>query len=108
MRRQSLNRLSLWAASIAILVCVLVFQLKHQVMAVERELGCVNREILDTTDAIRVLKAEWSHLNQPDRLKKLNMAHLRLKPVQVIQMASLESLSLDREGSPKTTMLASL
>jgi hypothetical protein len=43
-------------------------------------------------DAIAVLKAEWQHLNRPDRLQAVVDRHLDLKPMEIHQLARLSDL----------------
>jgi hypothetical protein len=50
--------------------------------------GKVQRE----RDAIAVLRAEWAHLNRPDRLQATVESHLDLKPMSVQQLARLADL----------------
>jgi hypothetical protein len=50
--------------------------------------GKVQRE----RDAIAVLRAEWAHLNRPDRLQAAVESHLDLKPMSVQQLARLADL----------------
>jgi hypothetical protein len=43
-------------------------------------------------DAIAVLKAEWAHLNRPDRLQAAVEKHLDLQPLAIHQLARLKDL----------------
>ena len=67
--------LILWAA----LPCLLGFGIlvmKNQVQTLERQLVSINRDIQEDIKTIHVLKAEWSHLNSPARLRKLALKHI--------------------------------
>ncbi|MNC96330.1 hypothetical protein D3C83_136780 [compost metagenome] len=46
-----------------------------------------------SAQAIEVLRAEWSYLNQPERLRRLGAAKLDLAPVSIRQMASMDRLA---------------
>jgi len=70
-----------------------VYNLKGQVEEREKELSKVQRAIDDEREAIEVLRAEWSYLNQPERLRRLGAARLELAPVSIKQMASMERLA---------------
>ena len=48
-----------------------LFHITFQVEALEQQLSALNREILQEQETIHVLKAEWSYLNQPERVKAL-------------------------------------
>ena len=49
-------------------------------------------EIAQEREAIRILEAEWSLLNQPDRLQKLAKRHLKLGPLRPEQIVDIASL----------------
>ena len=66
-----------------------LFHLKHEVQALEDELIRLNRSILAEHEAIHVLKAEWSYVNQPQRLQALANRHLDLKPMRPEQLGSV-------------------
>ncbi|MBO6758585.1 MAG: hypothetical protein JJ902_19785 [Roseibium sp.] len=68
----------------------------------------LQREIEAEREAIRHLRAEWSMLNQPDRLQRLverYNAYLELSPLEVTQIVAAEDLParpvmLEPIGSP--------
>ncbi len=68
-----------------------LYNLKAQVEDNEKELARVQRAIEDERDAIRVLRAEWSYPNQPDRLRRLAAAKLDLHPGKQLQLASMKA-----------------
>ncbi len=78
----------LTAASAALFL----FYIKQEVREMEEELGIVHRDILRHQEAIRVLKTEWSYLNQPARIADLAGRHLGLRPVTAQQFVHLEDL----------------
>ncbi len=74
-----------WLALILIAGATLM-QISYQVDQKERELRKLTTQLIAHEDSIRVLKAEWAYLNQPQRLEKLSAKYLALKPVQVAQL----------------------
>src|SRR6185295_7263076 len=75
-----------------VLVCFGLYNGVYAAKARERELQRLNAEIAKEGETIRALKAEWSFLNQPDRLQALARKHLALAPTnpnQIVVMASL-------------------
>lgn len=48
-----------------------LYLLEHEVRELERELDGLNRALLEEQQTIQVLRAEWSYLNQPERLQQL-------------------------------------
>ncbi|MCP4393734.1 MAG: hypothetical protein GY804_05640 [Alphaproteobacteria bacterium] len=71
---------------------IFVFALKHQVQSLETELGSINAEINDNNREISVLKAEWSHLNDPARIRRLSQ-NIGLRPITPSQIVMASSLS---------------
>ena len=76
-----------------------VYQMKYEVQRLDDRLARVNRQILADQEAIQILKAEWSYLNQPARLQELANRFLQLEPVQGRQMVALASLPARHEPS---------
>jgi hypothetical protein len=66
-----------------------VYHLKAQVEEREKELARIQSAIDEEREAIQMLRAEWSYLNRPDRLRQL-AARLELAPVAARQLASFE------------------
>jgi len=69
-----------------------LYFLKHKVREQEARLVEVNAEILREQEAIHVLKAEWSYLNDPARLRALSEKFLSMKVVSPSQVATFNSL----------------
>lgn len=82
---------ALWLA-IAAVVTVALFHMKYEVQRLEEELQRVHSQIRHEREAIRVLKAEWSYLNRPNRIADLAQRHLQFRPLVPGQMAHLEDL----------------
>ncbi|MAH83269.1 MAG: hypothetical protein CBB68_02755 [Rhodospirillaceae bacterium TMED8] len=72
---------------VSVAVCVGLFLVKYRVQGLEGRLDDLNREIARDREAIRVLRAEWSHLNEPERLRALADRYLGMKPLAVQQIA---------------------
>jgi cell division protein FtsL len=82
MIRPAMILIALLASSLGLTL----FIVKYQVQDLEGVLMEYNQKITEDREAIHVLRAEWSHLNQPSRLRKLANRYLgmvMLKPVQV-------------------------
>lgn len=73
----------------AIILGVVLFQVKYRVAALEVELARTHQLIHDGQEAIKVLNAEWSYLTEPRRLQNLSDKFLALKSMQPAQMVSL-------------------
>ena len=81
----------LWL-SVAAAIGFGLFHLKYEVQALEDELFRLNRAILGEQQAIHVLKAEWSYMNQPQRLQALANRHLELRPMKPDQFGRIADL----------------
>ena len=66
-----------------------VYQVKYEVQQKETALARLNREITRTESESRILRAEWSHLNEPARLEQQNSAFLGLVPIAPQQILTL-------------------
>lgn len=84
------------------LICFELYNGVSRVKDQERELAGLKASIGSEQEAIRVLKAEWSYLNQPERLQTLAREHLPLSPTGASQIVVLASLPLKNapSGSP--------
>jgi hypothetical protein len=84
------------------LVCLLLalgagigmFHLKYEVQALEKVVTGLHRSLIAERNAIHVLEAEWSLLNDPGRLSDLNRRHLGLVPVTADRLVRIEDLPL--------------
>ena len=83
-----MRRSTLALVLITVAVGVGLFLVKYRVQGLEAQLQDLNRDIADDREAIHVLKAEWSHLNEPDRLKRLVGRPLGMIPVGVEQVTT--------------------
>jgi hypothetical protein len=71
---------------VAAMMSVALFFLKYEVNNLESELNELNRMIVSDRESIHVLEAEWSHLNDIQRLKALTERHLNLRPTDPAQL----------------------
>lgn len=72
---------------VAVAIGVGLFMVKYRVQDLEDQLVDLNREIARDREAIHVLNAEWSLLNDPGRLKDLSGRYLGMAPVPVERVA---------------------
>ncbi|MBC7908097.1 MAG: energy transducer TonB [Rhodospirillaceae bacterium] len=69
-----------------------LFFIKHEVKEQEARLSELNEEVLRNQEVIHVLKAEWSYLNDPARLRALSEKFLSMKVMGASQIATLNSM----------------
>jgi cell division protein FtsL len=93
------------------LVIIGLFQVKHKVQNLRKDLAEINRELAANQDAIHVLGAEWAYLNEPARIKKLSDKYLAMNYTNVSQLknnaeirtAYLPNKEIYAEASPPVT-----
>ncbi|MFC4350029.1 hypothetical protein ACFOW6_00585 [Fodinicurvata halophila] len=76
----------------AVVAMAALFQVKHEVQQQERRLKALNEQILRDQEAIHILKAEWSYLNDPERLARLAERHLDFQPMETEQVSQVAYL----------------
>lgn len=82
------------------LLCILIvlisgtsmFFLKYRVMDKEDKLASIYREIAANQRDIHMLTAEWTDLNDPERLRALVKSHMQFKTIQANQIVKSRDL----------------
>lgn len=69
-----------------------LFNVSYDVSALEDRLTVLNRKIVADQEALHVLRAEWSFLNQPARLEELSQRYLDLQPLAGAQIGDVAML----------------
>ena len=77
---------------LAVGLAMVLFSVKYQVQDLEDELAALNRAIAFERQSTHVLRAEFSYLTDPERLRRLSEQYLDLEPVQSHQIGSFASL----------------
>lgn len=85
---------TIFSIILAGLIGIGLFFVKHEVKEQEARLSELNREIEHGQEAIHVLKAEWSYLNDPARLRALSEKYLSMKVMGPPQVASIANLPM--------------
>jgi hypothetical protein len=65
---------------VAILLGVGLFITSEKVQQAERDLKIIQQRVAAERDTLRVLRAEWTYLNRPERLEQLANLYLTLTP----------------------------
>lgn len=89
-----MNRMAVLWLVLAVVAGALLFKTSQQVTDGRQHLANITADIRREEDSLRVLQAEWSYLNQPDRLEKLSAQYLKLSPMKGKQFAKADSLPL--------------
>lgn len=75
-------------------VGVSMFLLKYKVQALEDELVAKQAQVVRDRGAIRVLEAEWTYLNDPERLRELSAQYLGFGAPAVVNIADISALPM--------------
>jgi hypothetical protein len=100
MRRSTLLWLVLTAATGTAL-----FHTSQKVHDEREKLATLNANIAKEEESLRVLNAEWSYLNQPDRLEKLSRTYLGMAPMKGSQFIKVEDIPV-RPATPSVSVPA--
>ena len=76
---------------LALLGGFILFKVKYEVVEIEQQLAQAEQQISREKETIHILKAEWSHLNEPQRLQKLAEKYLDIVPMKTEQIAAVIS-----------------
>lgn len=79
--------------------------MKNQVQNLENRLVGINKDIQEDIKTIHILKAEWSHLNSPTRLRQLAEKHILLNPVKAEQIINYSQVPFDYENDESNKRL---
>ena len=80
-----------------------MFIINNKVIAAENDLERINAQIRNDQNALHVLKAEWTHLNDPARIRNLSENHIHMKPLRGEQIISFSAIPFkaDNNGNGK-------
>lgn len=79
---------------LSILIGAVLFQTTQRVNDGRQKLAALTHSLQEEEETLRVLQAEWSYLNQPDRLEKLSREYLKLTPMKGQQFSRTDSIAL--------------
>lgn len=82
------------------------FVLTNNVQNLEKELAQINRDIQEDIRDIHILEADWSELNNPERLQSLAGKYISLDFVRPEQIINYSALPLEGELIENPTMFA--
>ncbi len=88
-----MRKATLFWLGMAALCGTILFHTSQEASDARQRLRVVERDMLREEESLRVLHAEWSYLNQPERLEKLAREHLQLQPLQGRQFARVADIN---------------
>lgn len=72
-----------------IVVAIALYAVKYDTGQVAAGIADLKGQIRDERETMTILRAEWSLLNQPERIQQLAEKHLELEPVRSSQIRDL-------------------
>jgi cell division protein FtsL len=76
----------------AVATAVGLFTVKYKVQDLEERIDRTNQKIIESQQATHILRVEWAHLNEAERIERLAAKYLLLEPASVSQVIRLDSL----------------
>lgn len=104
----NINRLTQYALSLVVVMLIVTtsIYMKNSVYRLEKELKQINNNIQTDIEAIHVLNAEWSKLNNPTRLRALVKDHIELNPIKAEQIINYSQLPFGYETAESKKAVA--
>ena len=76
----------------AIATAIGLFAVKYRVQDLEEKIDRTNQKIVESQQATHILRVEWAHLNESERIERLALKHLKLESTSIKQVVRLDSL----------------
>ena len=70
----------------AVATAIGLFTVKYKVQDLEEKIDRTNQKIVESQQATHILRVEWAHLNEAERIEKLAIKHLKLEPASIKQV----------------------
>ena len=83
-----------WSVA-AVATAVGLFSVKYKVQDLEEQIDRTNQKIIESQQATHILKVEWAHLNEAERIERLAQKYLKLEQASIKQVARLDTLKPD-------------
>lgn len=83
---------------LTVVLSLALFNLKYEVQDLANEIDSLSRAIDTDQEAIHVLKAEWSHLSNPNRLRNLTERYLSLRPMEPHQLSRWDMVPMKSDS----------
>ena len=88
-----------WSVA-AVATAVGLFGVKYRVQDLEEKIDRTNQKIIESQQATHILKVEWAHLNEAERIEKLAQKYLKLEQAGIKQVARLDTLKPEANPQP--------
>ncbi|MGN0905313.1 MAG: hypothetical protein ACI4PW_09175 [Alphaproteobacteria bacterium] len=82
-----------------------MFIIKNRVIDLESDLERINAQIREDQKALHVLKAEWTYLNDPARIRTLSSRHANMKPLRGEQIISFSAIPFKNQDKAEAGLI---
>ncbi|WIM09418.1 hypothetical protein [Enhydrobacter sp.] len=96
-----IHRGLLFWSVVAVATAIGLFAVKYKVQDLEERIDRTNQKIVESQQATHILKIEWAHLNEAERIEHLANAHLQLEQASIKQVVRLDSLKNPSSVPPR-------
>ena len=86
-----IHRGLLFWSVVAVATAVGLFTVKYKVQDLEERIDRTNQKIIESQQATHILRVEWAHLNEAERIERLAQKHLKLEPAGIKQVVRLDT-----------------
>ena len=90
-----IHRGLLFWSVVAVATAVGLFAVKYKVQDLEEKIDRTNQKIIESQKATHILRVEWAHLNEAERIQRLAEKHLKLEPASIKQVIRFGTLKAD-------------
>ena len=95
-----IHRGLLFWSVVAVATAIGLFTVKYKVQDLEEKIDRTNQKIVESQQATHILRVEWAHLNEAERIERLAIKHLNLEPASIKQVIRLDSLKSESVPPP--------
>ena len=84
------------------------YKINYESRAASQRVNDLEKSILSLNKEVKILNAEWAHLNRPDRLRKLTeyyFSELRLTPINPDDLISFSDIYRGQSSENGSTAL---
>ena len=79
----------------AVATAIGLFTVKYKVQDLEEKIDRTNQKIVESQQATHILRIEWAHLNEAERIERLALKHLQLEQASIKQVIRLDAIKSD-------------
>ncbi len=87
----------------AILTGIGLYVVKYHERRLEERLEALNRQIVENQRATNILRVEWAHLGEVNRIEALNAKYIRLQPITMRHIGAINQIPPRRAGGAIAT-----